>query len=398
MTSHPLQEPPSPPPTPHLIGLFCRVPPDRRLISSFLHARNLQVLAPDNPDQRDVLQQLRAAMLARTSSLEAGASSANGSGHKSSNGAAAPSSPEAWRPVSLIIADVQAATQLGTTLTSIKSTAEAYYLPILIILPHAADAAPWLERGFDDVLRAPITKAELHARLRVFLQLREHSDRVRRIASELTLAEQRDRQRLADSLHDDLQQQLFAIQLRADMLARRMAHLGDDEPLTAPFGALRAHVEKAIRTTRRLAVDQSPPVLEGEGLDRALSWLALHLKERFGLTVDLHADPGVSVPHEAMRVLLFQFVRTLLLNVVQHAEVLRVRVDMQDVDGQLHISVRDEGVGFTQTVSPDNLDPNHHIALYSINERLKLFGGTLTIQTSPNEGTTATISVPLLSL
>ncbi|HEX8748266.1 MAG TPA: ATP-binding protein [Pyrinomonadaceae bacterium] len=80
-----------------------------------------------------------------------------------------------WRGLSLIIADEAAARSVGTLLLSLKEQTSKTLLPLLVALPQKADAFVWLRAGFDDVLRMPLTKAELITRLRVFLRLHEHS-------------------------------------------------------------------------------------------------------------------------------------------------------------------------------------------------------------------------------
>ncbi len=82
-----------------------------------------------------------------------------------------------WRDVSLILADSQAARSVGKDLLKLKWRVGSIFLPILIVLPQHEDSLPWLRAGFDDVLRMPIKKAELSARLNVFLRLREGSEK-----------------------------------------------------------------------------------------------------------------------------------------------------------------------------------------------------------------------------
>ena len=80
-----------------------------------------------------------------------------------------------WGRVSLVIADERAARSVGKLLLELKRRSSRALLPVLVALPQKAEAVAWLQAGFDDVLRLPLTKAELVARLRVFLRLREHS-------------------------------------------------------------------------------------------------------------------------------------------------------------------------------------------------------------------------------
>lgn len=82
-----------------------------------------------------------------------------------------------WSKVSLVIADIKMARELSSALRELKWRVGHAFLPVLIALPQHEDSVPWLEAGFDDVLRLPMKKAELTARLAVFLRLREESEK-----------------------------------------------------------------------------------------------------------------------------------------------------------------------------------------------------------------------------
>ena len=82
-----------------------------------------------------------------------------------------------WKESSLIITDVRAARRYGEEIVNLKWQVATSFLPLIIALPERMDGAPWLEAGFDDVLRLPIREAELKARSSVFLRLREQSER-----------------------------------------------------------------------------------------------------------------------------------------------------------------------------------------------------------------------------
>jgi signal transduction histidine kinase/CheY-like chemotaxis protein len=80
-----------------------------------------------------------------------------------------------WGRVSLVIADERATRSVGKLLLELKRRSSTALLPVLVALPQKAEAVAWLQAGFDDVLRLPLTKVELVTRLKVFLRLREHS-------------------------------------------------------------------------------------------------------------------------------------------------------------------------------------------------------------------------------
>jgi two-component system, chemotaxis family, CheB/CheR fusion protein len=137
----------------------------------------------------------------------------------------------------------------------------------------------------------------------------------------------------------------------------------------------------------------SPPVLEGEGLAEALSWLSTQMAQVYRLHVDLQTAADVPVTDKEMRVLLFQIVRELLVNVFKHAGSDQATVALyQGEEGGLIIRVSDAGRGFDVTAAEARYDGG--FGLFSVRERLGLFGGQMVIDSAPGAGTQITIYTP----
>ncbi|MEZ4864861.1 MAG: response regulator [Caldilineaceae bacterium] len=226
--------------------------------------------------------------------------------------------------------------------------------------------------------------------------LAEQNRQIRVLASALTLAEQRERRRVAQLLHDQVQQLLYGLQMRFHLIT-------EDMPSSAPPDLQRTMAEATslltdvIVAVRSLSVDLSPPILQDEGIDVALQWLATHTARVHGLQVDLQIEEGYKyqIKSEELHVLIFHLVRELLSNVVKHANVREARVHLFIEDGQPKITIEDEGVGFeaAQIVQPV-WDPNQGYGLYSVRERLALFGGQLKVDSHPGNGTYIEIILP----
>ena len=252
--------------------------------------------------------------------------------------------------------------------------------------------------GFSKVLRDNTERKQAeealrHANETLEARVRERTKEVWRLASQLTLAESRERGRIAQTLHDELQQQLYALQFPLSKLKKNLAR--QNEASTAPIKQIDSILKDAIRMTREVTSDLSPPVLRGEGLSEALRWLANSMSKRFGLTVEMTAGPDLSVPNEAVRSLLFSLVRELLFNVAKHANVSRAEVHLRETKDRLEIVVRDEGVGFNTGVLEGG---GTGLGLASADQRLKLFGGDIRIESEAGKGTRVTILMPLASL
>ena len=215
---------------------------------------------------------------------------------------------------------------------------------------------------------------------------------VRALAAELAVVEQHERSQIAHTIHDELQQFLYGLQVQTKMLVRSIqAHPDvDTEGLPVDPSQVEHVLEQAIQTTRGLTVDLSPPVLDSDGLLEALQWLRSHMESTHDLHVVLNGDLSDDTIPDAIRMVLFQAVRELLLNVHHHAGVDRAVVDMQRTEDAVILHVVDEGAGF----DVDRLSTDAGHGIRTSTERLRLLGGDLTIDSNPGAGTRCTLRLP----
>jgi signal transduction histidine kinase len=214
---------------------------------------------------------------------------------------------------------------------------------------------------------------------------------IRSLASELTATEQAERHRLAQVLHDDLQQRIFAIQMQLSFL-KDAYEKNDLKAFAVDFPQLETWLAEAIHVTRQLSVDLSPPILHGEGLFEAILWLAAQMQEQYNLLVNVQTDGTSSQLDEKLRVLVFYAVRELLFNTVKHAGTLNATVDFKSQDCYLRVTVSDQGKGFnTEEVMGDSKIAH---GLLVIRHRLNLLGCSMYIKSQTGKGTEAIIEVP----
>jgi two-component system CheB/CheR fusion protein len=214
---------------------------------------------------------------------------------------------------------------------------------------------------------------------------------VRSLASELTATEQAERHHLSQILHDDLQQRIFAIQMQLSFL--KEAYEKDNlQAFTVDFAQLDAWLTEAIKVTRQLSVDLSPPILHGEGLVEATIWLASQMDEQYGLKVDIQSSGTPAQMDERIRVLVFYALRELLFNIVKHAGTLEATVQFEHSDSRLLVNVQDQGVGFDSTAVMG--DPRISHGLMMIHHRLNLLGCSMDVRSHPGKGTEVVMEIP----
>ena len=228
-------------------------------------------------------------------------------------------------------------------------------------------------------------------------ELRRSEEQLRALAAELTLTEQRERQRFASQLHDHLQQLLVLSKLKLTQAKRAV----DAVPLgVSLLEQVDEAVNNALDYSRSLIAELSPPVLRQYGLVAGIRWLGEWM-ERMNVSVTVAANEDWIPLPEAHAVLLFQSVRELLINVAKYAGTGRATVRLNVFESELFVQVRDEGVGFIQTANSEferrsDRKRSSKFGLFSIRERMTALGGSFDIRSALGQGTEATLRLPLM--
>lgn len=228
------------------------------------------------------------------------------------------------------------------------------------------------------------TAQDVTERRRAELGAEAQQDRLRSLASEIVIAEERSRQSLAADLHDGLGQDIALAKLKLSALRS-----SSSTELHDALSAIERLVEQADRSLRAIALQLSPPLLHDLGLVPALRWLAQDIGGRYGLDVRIEDDGTPTVADDRVRVTLYRAVRELLVNTATHAGAREAVVRLDAGGSLLHIAVEDEGAGFN---SADVSLQGH--GLFGIREQLRHVGGSTHIQSGLGRGTTVTLTVP----
>jgi len=218
-------------------------------------------------------------------------------------------------------------------------------------------------------------------------------EKIRSLAFKLTMAEQEERRRISQILHDDLQQLLFAIKAQLSFLRDASEKNQDSLAMYTDLDQIHESLSEAIAITRNLSIDLSPVVLQGEGLTVAIAWLSSQMQEQYGLQVNLEAKEDFHNLDNHMRVLLFQAVRELLFNIVKHADISQAAVTLEQADGRGRITVSDSGKGFEAEEIMN--DPKTAHGLLMLQDRLGLIGGSIEVISKLTDGTRVVIEIPL---
>lgn len=207
--------------------------------------------------------------------------------------------------------------------------------------------------------------------------------RLHRQAQQLAVA--KERARLARELHDSVTQWLYSVTLFADTINRMLA-AGEPERVPEYLDRLGAAARQALREMRLLVHELRPPTLEEEGLVGALRLRLSAVERRAGLEATITVEGRVDLP-PPIEEALYQIAREALNNSLKHAFASRIVVRLRAEDGLVEMTVSDDGRGF----DPRAAEASGGLGLTTMRERAEALGGTLSINSAPERGTTVAV-------
>src|ERR1017187_7344226 len=237
-------------------------------------------------------------------------------------------------------------------------------------------------RGLANVVALASERARVQAQLRLSVEeLRKSAQDRSRLLAHIVRAQEEERQRIADDIHDDSVQVMTAVALRLATLRRRLA-TGDLDPLLL---SLEHDVRQSINRLRRLMFVLRPPALEAHGIAAALQAFLAQVAEDAALEYSL--DDRLQVePEPEARTVVYRIAQEAVSNVCKHARASRVDVVMSEYDGGVMVEIKDDGAGFDSTMSRQA--PPGHLGLLVMRERAEQSGGWCTVESEPGLGTT----------
>lgn len=222
---------------------------------------------------------------------------------------------------------------------------------------------------------------ELSAALAQMRELANHAETVR----------ETERTRIAREIHDELGSLLVALKMDVNWLEKRV----DDRPaLSAKCDGMGRLIDTAVDNVGRIITDLRPSILDHQGLWAALEWQAQEFIDHTEIDADLKVivAAGVAAPRGDWATAVFRVFQEMLSNVARHAKAEHVYIRISVDDPGLYIEVRDDGIG----VSVEQLNDPASYGVRGMRERAGHFGGRLTIESAPLQGTRVRLVMPLL--
>ena len=222
-------------------------------------------------------------------------------------------------------------------------------------------------------------------------RLVDYQKKLRLLTSQLTLAEEKERRRIATDIHDRIGQSLSLSYIRLGALRESLSGAGFDKEVDR----IRELIEHTIEDTHSLTFELYPSFLFELGFEKALECLAEEMQAQYGLCTFFTNDNKPKMLQDDVHILLFRTVRELLVNTIKHAQARTAEISITRKDNNLQITVKDDGIGFDTAAVMHHKDAKGGFGLLSIQERLSFLGGTVLIESEPSKGTKISLTVPL---
>lgn len=221
-------------------------------------------------------------------------------------------------------------------------------------------------------------------------QIKNYQKKLKKLNTELTLAEEKERRRIAENLHDSLGQTLSLafIKLSSIVNENYSPHVKNIINETSEM------LNKAISESRTITYDLSPPILYELGLIPAFKWKLEQIQVKHGINTKFTGDDSKIDIRKEFNIFLYRIVVELINNVLKHAKADLIELKVKKEKKYYYITVQDNGVGFQKQINR-KATMKGGFGLLSITERLDSIKGQLDIKSEVGKGTKASIIIPI---
>jgi signal transduction histidine kinase len=210
---------------------------------------------------------------------------------------------------------------------------------------------------------------------------KQAEERLQDLRARLINAQEQERQRIARDLHDDLNQKMAMLSIELELLGQRFPMPADE--LRQRIRKLKEQIQEIVAGVQRLSYQLHPSNLETLGLVAAIRSLCNEVSEYQVMDVEFSHHSVPEAIHQDVALCLFRIVQESLSNAIKHSGARNVKVELIGNREEIHLTISDSGVGF----NPEEIRGKGGLGLVGMQERLRLIGGELSIESQPGCGT-----------
>lgn len=219
--------------------------------------------------------------------------------------------------------------------------------------------------------------------------LQDSRTRLQVLTALLLDAQEKERSRISRELHDQLGQDLMVLKLQVQSMEKTagQGHWPNSQDLVRT-------IDQIADNLRRLARDLAPAILEDLGLAPALRWQINELARHAGLKATVRYGLFENLVAKDREILVYRIVQEAMTNIVRHAEASKVSISLRESGGGRQIAIRDNGKGFDLAEVTAKDPARRGLGMAAMDERARMLGGALRIESRPGAGTTVVLELP----
>jgi PAS domain S-box-containing protein len=245
-----------------------------------------------------------------------------------------------------------------------------------------------------------VTNEELQNRVdecgRVEKKLRESESHLRQVSTELLNAQEKERRRIAQDLHDSIGASLAAIKFKLEDVITKVS---ENRPQTrTTLEIIPPMLLEAIQEARRIQMALRPSILDDLGILATINWFCRQFEStyshiRIGQEINIKENDVA----DSLKTAIFRVLQEALNNAAKHSKADRVNFILRKMDGAIELRIQDNGQGFDPAEVKSRIGTNRGLGLDSMRERVELSGGSFAIESAGGKGTTISVSWPVES-
>lgn len=221
-------------------------------------------------------------------------------------------------------------------------------------------------------------------------RLLDYQENLKSMTHELNTIEEKTKQQIAIKLHDDIAQAMALSKIT-------LTDITEDMPfstISKKIDTVQTFLTDAIKNSRDLTYEISPPILHELGLGEAIKWHVKQIRKIFDIKFQLRGIQETLGLPDNIKNLLYKSIVELTNNIIKHSNATLVTISFNQFKNIFRIIVKDNGVGFNNTYG-NNISKDKKFGLFSTGERIKYIGGELIIDTKIKKGAKITIKIPI---
>jgi signal transduction histidine kinase len=222
-------------------------------------------------------------------------------------------------------------------------------------------------------------------------RLQKSEYRLRTLAAELINIQDSERSRISKELHDELGQSMMLLQFQLRSIYQKIV----DKSLRQELDSVLEHVNEGVESVRRLTKDLSPASLENLGLSTAVEYMIEEFCKSLNVESSVTVEDVDHLLSSQVQLNIYRIFQEALTNIGKHAQAKRITSVMRQENGHIYLEITDDGKGFDVKNVLANLHKARKFGLGTINERARLMGGTLNLQSQRGSGTKMSITLPI---